>query len=198
VCVEQIEEFIIDRHLTKIQIKQHTSPIIHTHTIEQKMNQMMNSLTIGLVGTICGGLFIGYCIYFDKKRRSDPNYKRKILERRKRQLEEEEKSKKINIDFNDEMALQRFFLEEIELGEEYLRAGDTKECVEHLCRAIAVCPTPDGLISTLQQTIPPQIFLLILQRLPQVGRELFPSGKPAARIRVRPSTLQMDDNSELD
>ena len=26
-----------------------------------------------------GSLFLGYCVYFDKKRRSDPNYKKKVL-----------------------------------------------------------------------------------------------------------------------
>ena len=30
---------------------------------------------------ICGSLFIGYCVYFDKKRRSDPDYKKKVIAR---------------------------------------------------------------------------------------------------------------------
>lgn len=34
---------------------------------------------------ICGSLFIGYCIYFDKKRRSDPDYKKKVIARRKKE-----------------------------------------------------------------------------------------------------------------
>ncbi|KAJ6648045.1 Mitochondrial import receptor subunit TOM20 like, partial [Pseudolycoriella hygida] len=34
---------------------------------------------------VAGTLFLGYCIYFDKKRRSDPDYKKKIRERRRRQ-----------------------------------------------------------------------------------------------------------------
>ena len=29
---------------------------------------------------LAGSLFVGYCVYFDRKRRSDPNYKRKVLE----------------------------------------------------------------------------------------------------------------------
>ena len=31
-----------------------------------------------LVGML-GSLFVGYCIYFDKKRRSAPDYKKKVL-----------------------------------------------------------------------------------------------------------------------
>lgn len=84
----------------------------------------MNGSTIGLVATICGGLFIGYCIYFDKKRRADPNYKKKIIEKRKRQSEEEERNSRIVLDFNDPIAVQRFFLQELELGEELLRTGN--------------------------------------------------------------------------
>jgi hypothetical protein len=30
---------------------------------------------------VCGVLFIGYCIYFDRKRRSDPNFKNRLRER---------------------------------------------------------------------------------------------------------------------
>ena len=26
-----------------------------------------------------GSLFLGYCVYFDEKRRRDPNYKKKVL-----------------------------------------------------------------------------------------------------------------------
>lgn len=31
---------------------------------------------------ICGGLFVAYCIYFDKKRRGDPKFKEKLRERK--------------------------------------------------------------------------------------------------------------------
>lgn len=83
----------------------------------------MINRTIGLVATGAIGLFIGYCIYFDKKRRSDPDYKKKIIERRKRKLEEAEKKDLFDLDFNDQIALQRFFMQELELGDDTLRAG---------------------------------------------------------------------------
>ena len=31
-------------------------------------------------GAVCGALFIGYCVYFDKKRRNDPDYRKKVME----------------------------------------------------------------------------------------------------------------------
>jgi len=30
---------------------------------------------------VCGALFLGYCVYFDRKRRSDPDYKKKVIAR---------------------------------------------------------------------------------------------------------------------
>ena len=30
---------------------------------------------------LAGSLFVGYCVYFDSKRRSDPDYKKKIIAR---------------------------------------------------------------------------------------------------------------------
>jgi import receptor subunit TOM20 len=33
-----------------------------------------------LAAGVCGSLFVGYCIYFDRKRRSDPMFKAKLKE----------------------------------------------------------------------------------------------------------------------
>ena len=35
-------------------------------------------VTLCVVGLL-GSLFVGYCVYFDRKRRSDPDYKKKVL-----------------------------------------------------------------------------------------------------------------------
>ena len=37
-------------------------------------------VTLCAVGLV-GSLFVGYCVYFDRKRRSDPDYKKKVLAR---------------------------------------------------------------------------------------------------------------------
>lgn len=38
----------------------------------------INKTTLGIAAGVAGTLFLGYCIYFDHKRRSDPDYKKKI------------------------------------------------------------------------------------------------------------------------
>jgi import receptor subunit TOM20 len=53
----------------------------------------------------------------------------------------------------------------VQLGEELLATGDIQNGVEHLAMAVAVCGQPHSLLSVLQQTIPPQIYQLLLQNL---------------------------------
>lgn len=38
--------------------------------------------SVAIAAGVCGGLFVAYCIYFDRKRRSDPEYKEKVRERK--------------------------------------------------------------------------------------------------------------------
>nr|CAD7402906.1 unnamed protein product [Timema poppensis] len=60
----------------------------------------------------------------------------------------------------------------VQLGEELLARGDIEEGVEHLGNAVAVCGQPNQLLQVLQQTLPPQVFHLLLQRLPALGQRI--------------------------
>lgn len=35
---------------------------------------------LGIAAAVCGSMVIGYCIYFDRKRRTDPEFKKKLRE----------------------------------------------------------------------------------------------------------------------
>lgn len=52
-------------------------------------------------------------------------------------------------------------------------SGDIEEGVEHLSNAVAVCGQPQQLLQVLQQTLPPQVFALLVQKLPSVGAVSF-------------------------
>ncbi|KAK7790969.1 hypothetical protein R5R35_007862 [Gryllus longicercus] len=133
---------------------------------------MVSKTAIGIAAGICGTLFIGYCIYFDRKRRSDPNFKRKLRERRKARKAATKMSGTKLPDLKDHEAVQSFFLREVQLGEELLAQGDLEGGVEHLGNAVAVCGQPNQLLQVLQQTLPPQVFHLLLQRLPVLGQRI--------------------------
>ncbi|XP_050791665.1 mitochondrial import receptor subunit TOM20 homolog [Gopherus flavomarginatus] len=117
--------------------------------------------------------FIGYCIYFDRKRRSDPNFKNRLRERRKKQKLAKERAGLSKLpDLKDAEAVQKFFLEEIQLGEELLAQGDYEKGVDHLTNAIAVCGQPQQLLQVLQQTLPPPVFQMLLTKLPTISQRI--------------------------
>uniref|UniRef100_A0A8D3DC62 Mitochondrial import receptor subunit TOM20-like n=1 Tax=Scophthalmus maximus TaxID=52904 RepID=A0A8D3DC62_SCOMX len=125
----------------------------------------MSGKTSAAVAGVCGALFLAYCVYFDRKRRSDPRFKEKLRERKCLELEELP-------DLKDAEAVQKFFLEEIQLGEELLSQGEFEKGVDHLTNAIAVCGQPQQLLQVLQQTLPPPVFQMLLTKLPSISQRI--------------------------
>ncbi|XP_051023469.1 mitochondrial import receptor subunit TOM20 homolog [Acomys russatus] len=119
----------------------------------------------------CGALFIRYRIYFDGKRRSDPNFKNRLQERRKKQKLAKERAELPKLpDLKDAEAVQKFFLEELWLGEELLAQGDYEKGVDHLTNTTAVCEQPQQLLQVLQKTLPPPAFPMFLTKLPTISQ----------------------------
>lgn len=69
----------------------------------------------------------------------------------------------------DQEAVQKFFLEEVQKGEEYLSQNDFDNCVKHLTNAIAVCGQPQQLLNVFKQTLPPNVFQMLIQNLALLG-----------------------------
>ncbi|XP_031157323.1 translocase of outer mitochondrial membrane 20 [Sander lucioperca] len=137
---------------------------------------MVSGRTSAVVVGVCGALFVAYCIYFDRKRRSDPRFKEKLRERRRKQNLSSDKSGLARLpDLKDAEAVQKFFLEEIQLGEELLSQGDFEKGVDHLTNAIAVCGQPQQLLQVLQQTLPPPVFQMLLTKLPTISQRIINS-----------------------
>ncbi|XP_061174746.1 mitochondrial import receptor subunit TOM20 homolog [Saccostrea echinata] len=119
-----------------------------------------------------GLCFLGYCIYFDNKRRSHPDFKKRLKERRnKSKVGKSSKASEIQLpDLQNQEAVQKFFFEQVQLGEELLAAGDVENAVEHLSNAVPLCGQPQQLLQVLEQTLPPQVFQLLIQKLPEVNK----------------------------
>lgn len=140
-----------------------------------QMSAMTSKTALGVAAGVCGALFVVYCMYFDRKRRSDPLFKQKLKERRARAKQQKEQARKGAgklPDLKDYEAVQKFFIHEVQMGEELLAQGDIENGVEHLSNAVAVCGQPQQLLQVLQQTLPPQVFHMLLQRLPIVSQRL--------------------------
>jgi len=119
----------------------------------------------GLAAGLAATTIIGYCIYFDKKRRSDPNYKKKIRERRRNARQKGSTSSSAVPNLNDHEAIERYFLQEIQLGEALIGRGEFEEGVEHLANALVVCGQPTRLLQVLQSTLPAQVFAMLIMKM---------------------------------
>ena len=126
----------------------------------------MDHRSLGIVAGLGAAAFVAYCLYFDNKRRSAPDFKAKLREKRRLAAKRAHANKGPALpDLKDQEAVQKFFLQEVQMGEELLSQGDIENGVEHLSLAVAVCGQPQQLLGVLQQTLPPQIFSLLLQNL---------------------------------
>lgn len=51
------------------------------------------------------------------------------------------------------------------MGEALISSGEVELGVEHMANAVVVCAQPTQLLQVLQQTLPAQVFTLLIQRM---------------------------------
>ena len=142
----------------------------------------MNTKAVGICAGLAAASALAYCVYFDHKRRSDPDFKKRLKAKRNKGQAKGSPSAQTESasaadggrmpDFSDQEAVQRFFLQEVQLGETLLAQGSLEEGVEHLALAVAVCGQPHALLGVLQETLPPPIYALLLQNLDGAQRKV--------------------------
>ncbi|KAL7731595.1 hypothetical protein ACLKA6_017534 [Drosophila palustris] len=164
----------------------------------------INKTAIGIAAGLAGTLFIGYCIYFDKKRRSEPDYKKKVRERRRRNRKTGS-SKQGMPNLNDHEAIERYFLQEIQLGETLIARGDFETGVEHLANAIVVCGQPARLLQVLQSSLPAQVFAMLIIKMQEFGNRAAESsdglvgpGSRSSQIDNTPNILENSGQAVID
>ncbi|XP_031629449.1 mitochondrial import receptor subunit TOM20 homolog [Contarinia nasturtii] len=161
------------------------------------MNLDISRVTLGIAAGIAGTIFISYCIYFDKKRRGDPGFKKRLYERRQKAKEcptGKSGSRTELPNLNDHEAVQRFFLQEIQAGEALISSGDFEQGVTHLANAVVVCGQPTQLLQVLQQTLPSQVFTLLISRMREYGNNKQPA--PVEVHNEQRHTFDLDDDLE--
>ncbi|KAF9357201.1 hypothetical protein BGX26_004074 [Mortierella sp. AD094] len=128
---------------------------------------------------------IGYAIYFDSKRRNDPEFRRKLKKERKRaqKLASEEAKKLSNKsaqtveealatikdeDFPTSMEeREKFCMEQLSAGEALFTQGPQNYGEAAICfyKALKVYPAPAELVMVYQKTIPPEVFTVVMGML---------------------------------
>ncbi|CAD5211205.1 unnamed protein product [Bursaphelenchus xylophilus] len=97
--------------------------------------------------------FVGYALYFDYRRTHAPDYKDSIRQKRKAAASRQ-RDEPFNLpNMGDAAAVQNFFLQEIQIGEELIAQGLEDEGIKHLCNAVVLCGQPDHLINIFRQTM---------------------------------------------
>jgi len=71
----------------------------------------------------------------------------------------------------DQNAIQKYFLDSVAEGEQYLAMNDYDNCVKCLTQAIAVCGQPQQLLTVFRNTLPPNVFQMLLSNLASLGED---------------------------
>lgn len=159
---------------------------------------MLSKTSLGVAAAGAGLCFLGYCIYFDRKRRSDPNFKQKLRERR-RKAKLEPASSGGGAEFpdpNNKEACERFFIQEVQLGEELLASGSIEEGVDHLANAVVICGQPQQLIQVFGQTLPPPVVQMLMLKIPLVKQRLASHIADSAPSKKGPAVAVVEDDVE--
>ncbi|XP_076978633.1 TOMM20-like protein 1 [Tamandua tetradactyla] len=120
----------------------------------------------------CGAVvFLSYCVYFDRKRRRDPAFKRRLRDRRRRAGQKAEDRGAQLWDPATNEKLHELFVQEVQMGELLLSRGQHRMGVEHLSNALLLCGQPQELLRIFKHTLPPKVFEMLLHKIPLIFQQ---------------------------
>ncbi|KAG2205121.1 MAS20 protein import receptor-domain-containing protein [Mucor mucedo] len=146
----------------------------------------MKSSTIALIATgVVATAGLGYLVYFDSKRRSDPSFRKQLRRERKeaakasKEAEENSKQTKLQLIENVIVACSKealpsspeqkeaYFMEHVAAGEGLCGQGPAfyDEAVLPFYKALKVYPAPMELLTIYEKTIPGPVFQTIVSIL---------------------------------
>ncbi|XP_006864664.1 PREDICTED: TOMM20-like protein 1 [Chrysochloris asiatica] len=128
---------------------------------------------LGLLASlaVCGVVaFLGYCVYFDRKRRGDPGFRRRLRDKRRaKRPKAKEQGAQLWDPANEK--LREFFLQEVRMGELWLSRGAHRMGVDHFSNALLVCTQPQELLKVFKHTLPPKVFEMVLHQVPLICQQ---------------------------
>lgn len=139
---------------------------------------------------------LGYCVYFDHKRRSAPDFKEKLIAKRKAQKEQAFKAEQAKqqrgraappagagpqgtVSLEE---LKGVLMQELQVGQMLAKQGDKQNAAQHLANAVLLTsqvnggdPTaPQQLIQLLQMQMPEDVFMTMMMYLQKVQQQQQP------------------------
>ncbi|XP_068155254.1 mitochondrial import receptor subunit TOM20 homolog [Drosophila tropicalis] len=133
------------------------------------LGKLLTKTACGILVGLTGILFMGYCVYFDYKRHLDPDFKKKLHQRRRRSrlVHKDNSGSPIEgiPDLSDHNEIERFFVKQVQMGESRIVNGDLEGAVDHFINAVVVCNQPTRLLQVLQGVLPPEVFNKLIARM---------------------------------
>ncbi|KAH8387554.1 hypothetical protein KR093_007742 [Drosophila rubida] len=149
---------------------------------------MSSRALLGLTMGTAGAILLGYCIYFDQKRRADPEYKRKLHQRRQTGKPPQQQPSAAEshqqqqhhqlmdgcamdgslCEASDHLAMERCFQHEMKRGEQLICQGNIADGVSHFANAIMMCAQPLSVLQTIQESLPDFVFMPLLMKLTEL------------------------------
>ncbi|XP_051002302.1 TOMM20-like protein 1 [Acomys russatus] len=129
------------------------------------------SLGVGLLAALAAGgavALLGYCVYQDRRRRRDPAFRRCLRDQRRAGQPKTQAPARELWDPAKKEKLHEFFLQEVQMGKLCLARGEHGMGVEHLTNALLVCGEPKELLAFFKQTLPPEVFQMLLYKIPLI------------------------------
>lgn len=120
------------------------------------------------IAITCGiGLgFLAYCVWFDRQRRNHPDYRDKVRAKREKERASRESDDEIELpSLDDRAAIEKFFVKEIEIGEELIQSGEVDRAVKHLSYAVVLCPQPQQLLQYMREILPSDAYTKLVENL---------------------------------
>ncbi|KAG8224275.1 hypothetical protein J437_LFUL005081 [Ladona fulva] len=119
--------------------------------------------TLGVAAAFCSTVALAYVVYEKQKRHLNEKIE-------KESQEPSNKYGSLGIpDFKDKFSIQKYFIEEIQLGEELLNEGKDQEAVTHFIKAIVVCTQRDKFLPVIKNKISKQAYVMLLEGLAEVN-----------------------------
>ncbi|KAF2720616.1 protein import receptor MAS20 [Polychaeton citri CBS 116435] len=142
-----------------------------------------SAIALGVVGTL-SACALGYAIYFDHKRRSDPEFRRSLKKQHKKvskaieseakagEVAQKEKIKRVVNEANEEgfprdpEETEGYFMQEVARGESMCQDGsDPVDAALCFYKALKVYPQPRELINIYDKTVPKPILDILAEMI---------------------------------
>lgn len=160
------------------------------------------SLLMFTAGTT-GALILTYCIYYDMKRRTDPEYKRKVHERRCQS--KQNKLRYFDADSDDyaDSEMEDFDINDLDIqfssvnlfntidqNDQFSTGGNVAEGLCYLANAILMCTQPEPMAQRLHESLPKSLLMPLMHQLSEV--QIMDNDNDSSSVHCNTSVIKLE------